>query len=673
LPATETSTGLLTKPPSPVVLPGDLCNKETPVKRRLQTRITAVLMLVTLSACSGGGGHATPPIAGSQNSLDASSRVFPDALLTASGRKKKHRSEGDRHDGVKDSLLAGYAAEQQSAEKNRRHRKKSQAEEQISQQVQAALASGGAKTRAVQAVGGTGALVLYDNTGPYSFLGELYADAISNLAGHFGAVKAEPISSYVSGQVKQYAATIYAGSTYSSAITDFPAAFYTDIANATTPVLWMGDNIWNYANAIGPTAFETKYGWDATNSYFTGNATSVTYASQTLTRTFPAGTDQGVIAAAICSTNCAAPTFPVVTTLATAITNLTPATSFPWAVRSGNLTYIGEVPFAYVSESDRVIALHDLLFDALAPTTATRHRALVRLEDIDAGDDPNDLINAAKYLFGQGVPFSMAVIPQYVDPQGVDSGTGKPTYQSLAQMPAAMLAAIKYALTKGGTLVDHGYTHQYSVGGGPTGTGGAYVAGTAVNNPYDGISADDAEFFTASVNSGNYVVWNGPIPGDSTAWAQTRVNAALAEFAAVKLPTPTIWEFPHYFATDLDYRAVATKYSTRYERSLYFQGTLSGKAANYSQYIGQFFPYKVKDIYGTTVIPEDLGNYEPVADNNNPPRLPAQLVFNAQCNLAVRDGVASFFYHPYYGTTPLSQIVTGIKALGYTFVAAGSL
>jgi uncharacterized protein YdaL len=355
------------------------------------------------------------------------------------------------------------------------------------------------------------------------------------------------------------------------------------------------------------------------------------------------------------------------------VTNLAPLTSFPWAVRSGNLTYIGEVPFAYVSESDRIVALHDLLFDALAPTTPTRHRALVRLEDIDAGDDPNDLINAANYLFSQGVPFSMAVIPQYVDPQGVDSGTGVPTYLSLAQAPPALLSAIKYALTKGGTLVDHGYTHQYSASGGPTGVGGTYVAGIAANNPYDGISADDAEFFGATVNPQNYVVWTGPLPADSTPWAQARVNAALAEFAAVRLPQPVFWDTPHYFGTDLDYRAVATKIPARYERSLYFQGTLSGTAPNYGNYIGQFFPYKVKDIYGTTVIPENLGDYEPTAENNNPPRLPAQIVQNAQDNLVVRDGVASFFYHPYYGATPLSQIVTGIKALGYTFVSPSSL
>jgi len=35
--------------------------------------------------------------------------------------------------------------------------------------------------------------------------------------------------------------------------------------------------------------------------------------------------------------------------------------------------------------------------------------------------------------------------------------------------------------------------------------------------------------------------------------------------------------------------------------------------------------------------------------------------------------VASFFFHPAYPLSQLQQIVTGIKGLGYTFVAPASL
>ena len=57
--------------------------------------------------------------------------------------------------------------------------------------------------------------------------------------------------------------------------------------------------------------------------------------------------------------------------------------TFPWALRSQNLTYVGELPFVYTSETDRYLVFADLLFDALAPRTPERHRALLRLEDIN--------------------------------------------------------------------------------------------------------------------------------------------------------------------------------------------------------------------------------------------------------------------------------------------------
>ena len=37
------------------------------------------------------------------------------------------------------------------------------------------------------------------------------------------------------------------------------------------------------------------------------------------------------------------------------------------------------------------------------------------------------------------------------------------------------------------------------------------------------------------------------------------------------------------------------------------------------------------------------------------------------------DGVASFFFHPYYDLSILKQIVAGVKTAGYTFVAPSSL
>jgi uncharacterized protein YdaL len=197
------------------------------------------------------------------------------------------------------------------------------------------------------------------------------------------------------------------------------------------------------------------------------------------------------------------------------------------------------------------------------------------------------------------------------------------------------------------------------------------------------VSGDDFEFYRAHVSPEDYVILDGPVPEDSAKWATDRVNASTRELKAAGLPVPTIFEFPHYAGSVTDYRAIGTKFTTRYERALYPEGALTGATTNtkhsvpsaavYEHQNGQFFPYVVKDVYGSKVIPENLGNYEPVSYNHHPTRFPADMVATAKRNLVVRDGFASFFFHPYLDIAALKETVAGIKAAGYTFVAPASL
>ncbi|OXY91230.1 hypothetical protein BEK98_31490 [Streptomyces diastatochromogenes] len=501
------------------------------------------------------------------------------------------------------------------------------------------------------------ALVLYDTAGPYGQLGELYAMAAANLAGHFGTVTAKPVQQYTAGMIGSYSTVIYIGSTYYGGATPdaVPAAFYADASASAKPVIWMGANIWNMAGAVGVPQFTQKYGWDPTTSYYEdggsiGDVTQVTYRGQTLTRTIPAGQDGGVLRPNVLT----GPGYAAVTRLAEGLDSSNGHT-FGWAVRSANLTYISEIPFSYVSETDRVIAFEDLLFDALAPATAERHRAMVRLEDISPDSDPTELRAMADYLYAQNIPYGINVIPVYTDPKGTYNN-GVPQTITLAQRPQ-VVSALKYMLARGAVLMDHGYTHQYS----------------NVNNPYNGVTGDDFEFYRAHIDAANNVVHDGPVAEDSALWAQTRVTSALTQFTLAGLPRPTLWTTPHYAGSAADYKVFGANFSARLERSLYFAGTLSGASADPNRFIGQFFPYVVKDVYGTKVLPENIGNYEPEAYNNHPARLPADLIASAKANLAVRDGVASFFYHPYYPVQPLKDTIDGIKALGYTFVSPAAL
>lgn len=487
-------------------------------------------------------------------------------------------------------------------------------------------------------------LVLYDTTGPFGWLGELYAIAAANLAGHFGSVRTAPVSQYTQGRVAAHTATIYLGSTYDEPL---PPAFLSDVLASTKPVIWAFNNIWQLSAAAGGSSpFSATYGW-APYTFDLSPVERVDYGATSFTRS-------RLNAAGIMSYS---PFDPArTTTLAHAVRDN--GSRFPWAVRSGRLTYIGEIPFVYAGLDDRSVIFSDLLFDALAPATPVRHRALVRLEDVGPDADPAQLRSIADFLAKEKVPFSFGVYPVYKDPLGTFNN-GVPDTVRLAEVPH-VVSAIKYMISKGGRLLLHGYTHQYS----------------NVANPYPGaISGSDFEFFRAHIDGANNVVLDGPVPEDSPAWVNGRLDAALAELAAVGLPAPSIFEFPHYAGSATDYLTVGARFSTRYDRTLYFTGHLAGTPTwvDANRMIGQFFPYVVRDVYGTKVLPENLANYEPVSENNHPARFPADIIATARRNLAVRDGFASFFYHPYLGVAPLREIVRGIKGLGYTFVDPESL
>jgi uncharacterized protein YdaL len=485
---------------------------------------------------------------------------------------------------------------------------------------------------------GTGTLVLYDTTGPWGWLGEQYAMQTANLVSHFGSWQAHPVATYTAGEMAAYAAVVYVGSTYDEQV---PTAFLTDVLAGTRPVVWMYDNIWQLTSQ-SPT-FATTYGWNWSGFDF-ASISQVNYKNTALTRY--AANGAGIMAYASVDTTKA-------TVLAEAVRP--DGTKFPWALRSNNLTYIGEIPYAYTDMTDRYLAVSDIFFDVLAPTTATRHRALVRIEDVGPDADPTELRTVADYLASVNVPFSVAVYPRYRDPHGVYNN-GTPVDITLAKSPA-VVSALQYMVSKGGTLLMHGYTHQYS----------------DVNNPYTAVSADDFEFFLAHIDAQNNVVYDGPVAEDSQAWAAGRMTSSAAAFNAVGFATPPVFEFPHYAGSAADYAAARAMFPKRYDRGLYFRNQLAGGPVDTTKYGGQFFPYAVTDINGSYIIPENIGNVEPEPFNNHPARFPADLVNAASKNLVVRDGFASFFYHPYYGKSYLRDTVSGIKRLGYTFVAASTV
>ena len=90
--------------------------------------------------------------------------------------------------------------------------------------------------------------------------------------------------------------------------------------------------------------------------------------------------------------------------------------------------------------------------------------ALIRFEDVTAGDEYLDSDNLEKfrvvadYMFSAGVPFHIAWIPRFIDPpNGIDNDISK----DYSMPNANFLFTIEYLLNRNGVIGLHGYTHQY--------------------------------------------------------------------------------------------------------------------------------------------------------------------------------------------------------------------
>jgi uncharacterized protein YdaL len=198
-----------------------------------------------------------------------------------------------------------------------------------------------------------------------------------------------------------------------------------------------------------------------------------------------------------------------------------------------------------------------------------------------------------------------------------------------------------------------------------------------VPNPYTGVSGDDYEFFRVTVDAQNAFVDYLPVPQDSKHWAKSRIHDALDQLKRTGL-SAIAWETPHYAASPLDYEVFADRFPLTIQRVLYFDsaGHMAGRNGKRRSMFdsgghnaGQFFPYVIhRDLYGQKIVPENIGNIGLVPFGGSPMRLPSDLIRAAKKNLAVRDGWASGFFHPFLDLSYLQELVRGVKALGYDYV-----
>ncbi len=513
-------------------------------------------------------------------------------------------------------------------------------------------------------------LIVYDAPPgtEFSKLTMAYGIMLKNLLAHFDAtVDLLPVESYTAGKVEGYNATFYLGGYYNNAL---PPAFLADVYATQKTVVWFKYNLWELA--WDPAyAFASKYGFNfsglrgmnaapSASNPAPGFFDTITYKNKPFVKYYAFDSAAGAINAD--------PEFGV-----TAVTDATKATvlvsasnpktgeTAPYVMRSGNFWYVADMPFSYIGPRDRYLVLTDLLHDMLAINHAESHKAMVRLEDVGALVTVASMKTLTDYLYSKKIPFSIAVIPHYLDPLGVFNG-GIPMSVPLSQA-SNLKTSINYALPRGGEVVMHGYTHQYS----------------NMRNRFTAVSGDDYEFWN--------IVANTPVAEDSTSWALGRLNAGLQELTSNGYH-PVAWETPHYQASAVSSKAFPLAFNTTYQRVVYYTADQPSfnSGVNKDFAVGQIFPYVIKkDYYGQRVLPENLGNIEydisAIDPTSNLVYTWQDIYTNAQYALTVRDGYASFFFHPFWlepdvgtpGLADFKKLITGISGLGYTWTVPSKI
>ncbi|MBP1656713.1 MAG: hypothetical protein H6Q31_1314 [Bacteroidetes bacterium] len=424
---------------------------------------------------------------------------------------------------------------------------------------------------------------------------------LATLLGHFRtSTTVIGVEDYVPGSLGRYDYVFYVGFHARNVV---PRRFLDDVLKATVPVVWIHTGFAEFS-ASHNTA--RVYGFSVDHIDSTSGFHTVEHGPDRFTKEEP-------------NLNIVAIAKPAqVEVIATAYAEKTKR-RVPYIVRSGNLLYIADCPFASATPADRYILFADLLHDILGEEHEVSHSAIIRIEDVNPMEDPDRLRDVADVLSERGIPFLVGVSPFYVNP-------GEGLRVSLSDKPE-IVDALKYMVRNGGTIVMHGVTHQYK-----------------------GVTGADFEFWDESTNR--------PIVGESEEAIRRKLEMGIQEFMKNGL-YPLLWETPHYTASFLLYTVIGDYFSTAMEQRL------SIEHADYSQ----FFPYVIRrDLFGQMLYPENLG-YVPLLPSTDSSRVYVlEMIRNARANLTVRDGFAAGFFHAFVDLSLLKELVDSVQAMGYTYI-----
>ncbi|MUK88622.1 DUF2334 domain-containing protein [Ornithinibacillus sp. L9] len=294
---------------------------------------------------------------------------------------------------------------------------------------------------------------------------------------------------------------------------------------------------------------------------------------------------------------------------------------YPLFITNGNTHYYGtsklEPPFS--------IFLGEVLHEVFAMDHSHEHPAYIRLEDIHPLVEPEKVMKVAKELKRRDIPYMVAVIPVYTNPDTKERHYFKDSPQ--------LLKALKYIQDNGGSIVLHGYTHQFR----DDETGEGFEFWDVDHNmpiyhgPDDEVLIKTENEFDTPLEYENYLE---ELLAFENEYIESKLTRGVQELANYGI-YPLAFEAPHYTMSQNGYAQTSQYFST-------YVGQIQLSDDNWE--IMNTSPYITTPTFleGMLLLPETIGFIDKVD-----PKAVEKMIQNIHDYSIVRDGIIAGFYHPF--------------------------
>jgi len=286
--------------------------------------------------------------------------------------------------------------------------------------------------------------------------------------------------------------------------------------------------------------------------------------------------------------------------------------------------------------------LGEILFDFFDTTPSGKHMMYLRLEDVHPKADADELMEIARFLNEKKIPYIIALIPVYVDPD-----TKKEIH--LKDAPK-LVRTLKYMQDHGGSVILHGYRHQYRQQ--ETGEGFEFWD-VDMDRP---ILQDNDEKPLSRKDFNSDQAYDTFL-SKGTRFEEKYIGNAILngvqELTAHEL-YPLAFEAPHYAMSEKGYEILSKHFST-------YIGQVQLSNQTWKQEYAPLYTSTPSFLYGMRLFPETVGYVL-----GNDPQSVSEMKRKAVSLLPFSDAVIAGFYHPYLGIDGLKDLVAAFEKLPNT-------